>query len=144
MKTPKITSLNEETESILGGERRVIFSSKETAGDIYLVEGVMPEGSSVPVHVHQYEDEIFHVLEGQVQLTLGKEEILGRAGDMIYLPRGIRHGIRTHGANTARVLNYVIPGENFEKFFQEMHAKGAKSSDKSAAGIAEEYCISFE
>ncbi|MEO1627579.1 MAG: cupin domain-containing protein, partial [Bacteroidota bacterium] len=73
MREPKITSVNDQGDALLGGARKIILRSKETAGDIYLVEGIMPEGSVVPVHIHQHEDEIFHVLEGEVQLVLGEE-----------------------------------------------------------------------
>ena len=105
MRNPKIVSITDQGESIINGERKVILSAKETNGDIYLVEGTMPEGSSVPVHIHQHEDEIFHVLEGEVELTLGEKTFIGKSGDIVYLPRGVKHGIRTYGQKTAKVLN---------------------------------------
>lgn len=143
MRHPKITSINHTNSALLGGERQLLLSSKETNGDVYLVEGIMPQGSAVPVHVHQHEDEIFHVLEGEVELILGEQTLKGKAGDIIYLPRGIQHGIKTLGTTTAKVLNYVLPGANFEKFFSEMNALGAKPSAEERASIAEKYGITF-
>ncbi|MEM6965055.1 MAG: cupin domain-containing protein [Bacteroidota bacterium] len=143
MKQPKITSINNQQNPTSGEERQIILSSKETDGDIYLVEGIMPKGSSVPVHVHQNEDEIFHVLEGEVQLVLGEKTLMGKAGDIIYLPRGIQHGIKTHGEKTARVLNYVIPGKNFELFFRAMKAAKVKANDAETSDIAKKYGITF-
>ena len=144
MRNPKIVSINDKNTPIFGGERQIILSSKETNGDIYLVEGIMRKGSNVPVHIHLNEDEIFHVLEGEVQLVLGEETLTGKEGDIIYLPRGIRHGIKTKGEKTARVLNYVIPGHNFEKFFNEMNVLKANATSIQTAELAKQYGITFE
>ncbi|MEL6560486.1 MAG: cupin domain-containing protein, partial [Bacteroidota bacterium] len=82
-------------------------------------------------------------LEGEVQLILGEETFIGKEGDIIYLPRGIKHGIKTFGDATAKVLNYVIPGENFEKFFNEINELKIKASSDETADIAEKYGITF-
>jgi quercetin dioxygenase-like cupin family protein len=127
----------------MNGERNVMLTSKETAGDIYLVEGIMPEGTEVPPHIHSKEDEIFHVLEGDVELILGDETIQASEGDIVYLPRNIKHGIKTLGSKTARVLNYVIPGQNFEDFFYEMNSVKGEVSKEQRAEIAKKYGITF-
>ncbi|MEM6802740.1 MAG: cupin domain-containing protein [Bacteroidota bacterium] len=143
MKSPKHTSLHHKNPTIIGGKRQIILSSQETDGDIYLVEGVMPAGSMVPVHLHQHEDEIFHVLEGEVEILLGEQTLTGKAGDIIYLPRGIKHGIKTRGKETARVLNYVIPGKNFEAFFSEMNRLEVDAQSDEAKEVARKYGITF-
>lgn len=142
-KTPKIVSTDKQSDKFLGGLRNVLLDSKETDGDIYLVQGLMPKGSVVPLHVHELEDEIFHVLKGKVELTLGDKTIQGKKGDIIYLPRGIKHGIRTVGDETAKVLNYVIPGKNFESFFNKMNKIGLDAPVEEKAKIAVEHKIKF-
>lgn len=142
-KTPKIVSTDKQSDKFLGGLRNTLLDSKETDGDIYLVQGLMPKGSVVPLHVHELEDEIFHVLEGKVELTLGDKTIQGKKGDIIYLPLGIKHGIRTVGDETAKVLNYVIPGKNFESFFNKMNKIGLDAPVEEKAKIAVEHKIKF-
>ncbi|MDC7997703.1 cupin domain-containing protein [Gilvibacter sediminis] len=142
-KKPKIASIDSMSETLMSGARNVIFNSEHTDGDIYLVQGIMPEGSEVPVHIHELEDEIFHVLEGTVELILGNETIEGNVGDIIYLPRGIKHGIKTKGTETAKVLNYVIPGKNFENFFNEMSEKKIGVESDEGNRIAKKYGIKF-
>ena len=142
-KKPKISSTENMSETLMSGTRNVILNSKETAGDIYLVQGIMPEGSEVPEHIHELEEEIFHVLEGTVELILGDETLEGNVGDIIYLPRGIKHGIRTKGTKTAKVLNYVIPGKNFENFFNEMSEKKIGIDTDEGDRIAKKYGITF-
>lgn len=140
---PKLSSLGKASDGFLGGLRNVILSTNETNGDVYLVEGIMPKDSVVPVHIHELEDEIFHVLEGSVELILGDKTIKGKKGDIIYLPRGIKHGIKTLGDKTAKVLNYVIPGKNFEEFFTKMNAIGLNASVEEKAKIGSEHGIRF-
>lgn len=140
---PKISSTENQSNTFLGGLRNVILSSRETDGDIYLVQGIMPKGSAVPIHIHELEDEIFHVMEGNVELILGEKTIKGKKGDIIYLPRGIKHGIKTVGNETAKVLNYVIPGKNFEEFFTKMNEIGLNASLEEKAKIGIEHKIKF-
>ncbi len=140
---PKISSTENQSDTFLGGLRNVILSSKETDGDIYLVQGIMPKGSAVPLHIHELEDEIFHVMEGNVELVLGEKTIKGKKGDIIYLPRGIKHGIKTVGNETAKVLNYVIPGQNFEEFFNKMNEIELDASLEEKIKIGIEHKIKF-
>ncbi len=141
-KKSKISFSENNTETLMGGIRNVILSSNETAGDIYLVQGIMPKGSEVPIHLHELEDEIFHILEGTVELTLGDKTIEGNVGDIVYLPRGIKHGIKTKGDKTAKVLNYVIQGHNFENFFNELNQSIQVETGRNR--IAKKYGIKFQ
>jgi len=59
------------------------------------------------------------------------------------LPRAIPHSIKTVGTGTARVLNYVIPGENFEQFFNEMNSLATNVSAQERAELAEKFGIQF-
>ena len=104
----------------------------------------MEPGDGVPPHVHTHEDEIFHVLEGQVELLSDGEWQPGRAGDIIFLPRGIPHAIRVPTAGgPARVLNYVFPGENFEAMFRAFEARGVGEDTAGKAAVAAEFGIVF-
>ncbi|MEM9847533.1 MAG: cupin domain-containing protein [Bacteroidota bacterium] len=143
MRNPKLVSLKDEASPIAIGGRHIILDSETTDGDIYLVKGIMPKGSSVPVHVHEREDEIFHVLAGEVELILGDETLTGKAGDIIYLPRGVKHGIKTAGSATAKVLNYVIPRKNFEDFFNEMRLMKTSPTSAETVTLAKKYGITF-
>lgn len=140
---PKFITNTNDSESILGGLRNVKLSSEETDGDVYLVEGIMPEGSIVPLHIHTKEDEIFHILEGCVELVLGEQTFVGNVGDIIFLPRGVKHGIKTLGKHNARVLNYVIPGKNFEDFFTQMNEYGKDITSEQRSDLANKYGITF-
>lgn len=86
---------------------------------------------------------LLHVLEGEVELVLGNETIRASKGTIIYLPRNVEHGIKTLGDTTARVLNYVIPGQNFENFFNEMNQHEKDVSPEQRATLAAKFGITF-
>jgi len=126
-----------------GAIRNVKFDSRHTSGDIYVVEGVMPPGSSVPLHVHTHEDEIFHALEGEAELILGEQTLIGTGGDMVYLPRAVPHAIKAIGEQPARVLNYVFPGRNFEILFSKLSALPPDAGKEQKEVTAAEHGIQF-
>lgn len=54
-------------------------------------------GDAPPPHVHPTDEQWFYLLEGRLATILGDElEIIG-PGDMVYIPRGVPHGIRLLG-----------------------------------------------
>lgn len=50
---PKVVSTLKNNKDILYGMRQILLDSNETDGDVYLVKGIMPKGSKVPLHVHE-------------------------------------------------------------------------------------------
>lgn len=50
-----------------------------------------PFGDSPPLHVHESEDEIFHVLEGTFRFQVGSREFQVEAGETILAPKNVPH-----------------------------------------------------
>ena len=63
-----------------------------------------PFDDAPPLHVHHEEDEIFHILDGEIRYQVGGEIITRTAGDTLLAPRGIPHGFRVISAKGAKVL----------------------------------------
>ena len=53
-------------------------SNDEGSDGISVLEHLAPHGDSPPLHVHRDEDEVFHVLEGELRFRVGDDEL--RAG----------------------------------------------------------------
>jgi quercetin dioxygenase-like cupin family protein len=83
-----------------------------------LIESVAPRGDSPPLHVHEDEDELFHVLDGQLTLKVGDGEVVLRAGGSALAPQGIAHTYRVD-SETARWLVTTTRGQ-FEAFVRAM------------------------
>ena len=74
----------------------------------------------VTPHVHYNEDEVAHVLEGEFEFQVDKQTHKLTQGAVIHLPRNIPHGFRNVGTKPGKTFWAVVPGTNFEKFFEEL------------------------
>ena len=108
-----------ETLNVLGIEYAVYTSGRETDGALTFAELRMPPGAAIPPHRHTREDEVFHVVEGQVAFTLAGRETTVGPGTTVFGPRGIPHACRTAGAGAARVLVTIAPA-GLEAMFAEL------------------------
>ena len=80
-----------------------------------VMESLAPHGDSPPLHVHQTEDEIFHVLEGELRVRAGDTEVRIGAGETILAPKGVPHTYRVESHEGARWLVMTRRGD-FERF----------------------------
>jgi quercetin dioxygenase-like cupin family protein len=106
--------------TVIGTEILLKLSASETGGQAYVFEAVTSPGMGVPLHVHQHEDEIVQILEGELEIQLGENIYKALPGSITYFPRLVPHGFKNNGTQPARVLFTVTPGANFEKFFDEL------------------------
>jgi quercetin dioxygenase-like cupin family protein len=110
------------TLNVLGHSVTVKLARKETGGRHYVFEVATPPGLGIPPHVHDREDEMIYVVEGQFGIRLADREFVAGTGDEIYFPRHIPHAFRNIGSATGRTLWTVVPGGNFEDFFDRLGA----------------------
>jgi quercetin dioxygenase-like cupin family protein len=75
-------------------------------------------GATIPIHLHQNEDELILVHQGSGKVTLGDESVTVATGAILYAPRGVWHGVENTSSNTLIwCATYSPPG--FEQFFRE-------------------------
>jgi quercetin dioxygenase-like cupin family protein len=91
-------------------------TAETTRGAFGLVEQIIPVGFATPYHMHQAEDEVFYVAEGELLLYSEGKQMELKAGGYAFLPRQIPHGFRVEGTAPARVLFMSFPGGGFEQF----------------------------
>jgi mannose-6-phosphate isomerase-like protein (cupin superfamily) len=84
-----------------------------------VLERLAPHGESPPLHVHQREDELFHVLEGELRVLAGDAEIRVGAGESMLAPKRVAHTYRVESAEGARWL-LITTGGDFERFMREV------------------------
>lgn len=61
------------------------------SGSMAAVEFLAPKGFGPPLHVHEDEDEVMIVLDGDMVFRSGDTEQHATAGSTVYLPHGIPH-----------------------------------------------------
>ncbi len=87
---------------------------------ISLFEAVVRPGQEPPMHIHEREDEGFHVLEGLLAVHVdGVTHLLGPGGTAL-LPRGVPHTFAVR-SDEVRMIVTCTPG-GFEGMFAELPA----------------------
>lgn len=86
---------------------------------VSVVEHYMPYGESPPLHIHRNEDEVFHLLEGEMRIHIDGEETIARAGETVLAPKGKPHSFRVESREGARCLT-ITSGGDFENMIREM------------------------
>ncbi len=56
---------------------------------------VLLPGQTHPEQYHKQKDETYHILHGEIALTLDGVESIKKANDVVVIPRGVRHGFQT-------------------------------------------------
>lgn len=91
----------------------VNLSSSAGADGIAVIEHWMPFGEAPPLHVHHREDEIFHILEGEMRFRVGDKALVAGAGETLLAPKGIPHAFRVESVTGARCIT-ITRGADFE------------------------------
>jgi quercetin dioxygenase-like cupin family protein len=122
------------TVSWLGVDYTILVGRDESGGRIGLFESTVPAGDGPPLHIHNNEDEIIHVLAGEYEFWLdGATRRMG-PGEAIFLPRGIAHTFRVVSQTPGRNIAVLTPG-GFEGFFGDASALDpARPADAHAMG----------
>jgi quercetin dioxygenase-like cupin family protein len=102
----------------------IIFKSlsRETDGAAFIWENETPPGAMVPPHMHQTEDEFIYLVDGEMEVTIGGVTHTVRTGDLVKMPRGVPHAIRSTGPAVTRSLWTVIPAGKMESLFRALAA----------------------
>jgi mannose-6-phosphate isomerase-like protein (cupin superfamily) len=117
-----------------GAEFLVRASAESTGGGFTIIEEIDP--LDTPLHVHEREDELFYVLEGEHVFRIGDEEHRVGADAVVFGPRGVPHAHRRAVPREGRFLTMAFPA-GFEGFFRELaeadRAGGAGPEDYARA-----------
>ena len=98
-----------------GAFMRVLVDTNDSGGVISMMEHWYPANWSPPLHVHHREDQVLHVLEGEIRARAGDgPDITLKAGESTFLSRDVPHTFLT-GTSGAKILEINTPG-GFEQF----------------------------
>ncbi|MEQ9440403.1 MAG: quercetin 2,3-dioxygenase [Cyclobacteriaceae bacterium] len=129
--------------NVLGDQQTVKLTGKDTNGQFTLIEEENAPGTMIPPHIHENEDEVFKVLEGQLELTVGDQKTVLNAGDLAFGPRGIPHSWKVVGDKNAKVILSVFPA-GIETMFEALAQLPAGPPDfEKVAEICARHNIRF-
>src|SRR6202050_2363615 len=81
---------------LVGDTYTILVAGSDTDGRYTLIDMHVPPGGGPPPHRHDFE-EMFTVLDGEVEVTFRSESITARAGETINVPANAPHGLRNAG-----------------------------------------------
>lgn len=141
---PKIVRADEGlTINVIGDMQTLKLTGKDTNGQFTLIEEENVPGTGIPLHVHSNEDEVFRVLEGEMELTVGSKTTVLKAGDLALGPRGVPHSWKIVGDKKAKVILSVFPA-GIENMFEELGKMPPGPPDfPKVAEICGRYGINF-
>ena len=87
---------------------RTLVAGSATGNRLALLEIKGSAGRGIVRHVHELEDEVVYVLEGELTFFIGEEVHCAQPGSCLILPRGIEHSYVVE-SGSARLLVAVTP-----------------------------------
>src|SRR5919112_5010757 len=100
---------------MVGDTYTILLTGEDTAGRYTLIDMHVPPGGGPPPHRHDFE-EMFSVLEGEIEATFRGEKTVVRAGETINIPANAPHSFTNASDRPARLLCVCSPAGQ-EEFF---------------------------
>ena len=107
------------TVRVGSGTVTILLDGDATGGAFALFDYVTDPGGSLPLHVHEREDEAFYILDGRFEFQIGDRMVVAEPGDFLVAPRGVPHVFRNLEDRPARKLSIVWPA-GLDRFFLEV------------------------
>jgi quercetin dioxygenase-like cupin family protein len=99
---------------LVGDTYTILVGGDDTGGKYTLIDMHVPPGGGPPPHRHDFE-EMFSVLDGEVQVTFRGETMTARTGETINVPANAPHAFNV-GDKPARLLCLCAPAGQDEFF----------------------------
>lgn len=100
---------------LAGDTYTILLTGEDTAGRYCLIDMLVPPGGGPPPHRHDFE-EMFSILEGEIEVTFRGAKSVVRAGETANIPANAPHHFRNSSERPARLLCMCSPAGQ-EKFF---------------------------
>ena len=104
--------------AVVGDTYTILVAGKDTSGRYTLIDMLIPPGGGPPPHRHDFE-EMFSVLEGEIEVTFRGKTSVARAGTTVNIPANAPHQFQNLSGKTVRLLCLCAPSGQ-EEFFMEV------------------------
>lgn len=103
---------------LVGDTYTILLSGEQTAGRFTTIDMHIPPGGGPAPHRHDFE-EMFTVLEGEIEATFRGQKSTVRAGETINVPANAPHSFTNAAQAPARLLCVCAPSGQ-EEFFEKV------------------------
>ena len=94
--------------AVAGGAYTVLLTGAQTGGRYSLIDMLVPPGGGPPLHRHDFE-EMFAVLDGEIELTFRGETHRAGTGAVVNIPANAPHRFRNTSDRPAHLLCLCTP-----------------------------------
>ena len=105
---------------LVGDTYTVTITGEQTDGRFCVIDMHIPPGGGPPPHRHDFE-EMFTLLEGEVEFTFRGQSQVAKAGVTVNIPSNAPHAFKNKSGKPARLLCMCAPAGQ-EEFFLEVGA----------------------
>ena len=115
-----------------GLDVKVLLSTEATGGAISVLMGRIKPGEGPGDHVHFNQEEIFFIVEGTFELTVGGQTSTAGPGTIVFIPRNVVHRFKNVGNTTGCMLDWTLPGgqDHYFKAISDLAASGDFTPEK--------------
>jgi quercetin dioxygenase-like cupin family protein len=132
--TPTIVK-PEQAEPIkpFGLDMKILLTTEATGGTISAIMGWHKPGEGPPDHFHLTQEEIFFILEGTYELTVGGQTTTAGPGTIVFIPRTVVHRFKNVGDTTACLLDWSLRGgqDHYFKTISDLAASDSFTGEKA-------------
>jgi mannose-6-phosphate isomerase-like protein (cupin superfamily) len=123
---------------LVGDTYTILVAGDDTDDRYCLIDMHVPPGGGPPPHRHDFE-ELFSIVEGQVEFTFRGERLVVKAGESVNIPANAPHAFRNTADHPARLLCFCSPAGADEFFLavgDRVDGRTAPPPDLGDAGRA--------
>jgi mannose-6-phosphate isomerase-like protein (cupin superfamily) len=115
-----------------GLDMKVLLTTEATGGAISVLMGWLKPGEGPGDHVHFNQEEIFFIVEGTFELTVGDQTTTAGPGTIVFIPRNVVHRFKNVGNTTGCMLDWTLPGgqDHYFKAISDLAASGDLTPEK--------------
>ena len=111
------------TLAYMGSNMSLLAKGEETGGCLALMEFHSRPGNEPPPHIHEWEDELYYLLEGRMEFYCDDEVLSVGAGEVAFLPQGKAHAFYIRSPIVKALVLVQAAGERsvgLDRYFIDM------------------------
>jgi mannose-6-phosphate isomerase-like protein (cupin superfamily) len=102
-----------------GLNMKVLRTTEATGGATSVIIGWHKPGESPRDHLHSSQEEIFYIIDGIYELSVGERTEAVGPGTIVFIPRNVVQRFKNIGDTTACMLNWSLPAGQ-DHYLQEI------------------------
>jgi quercetin dioxygenase-like cupin family protein len=112
-----LTADQAEKARCFGVSVDILLTGKETGGAFSSYRIRATKGAGAPLHLHDNEEESFHIISGTFRIQYGETTVLAEPGSTVFFPRHVPHTFECV-TDTAEAYGICTPAGH-DAFFRE-------------------------